>query len=49
MAESPAVKVRPGDVVVADFPGITGTKRRLALVVSTDTYHWLYVDSRGKL
>ncbi len=39
MAELPAVKVHPGDVVVADFPGITGTKRRPALVVSTDTYH----------
>ena len=39
MAEFPAVKVRSGDVVVADFPGITGTKRRPAVVVSTDTYH----------
>jgi len=39
MARLPAVKVHPGDVVVADFPGITGTKRRPAVVVSSDTYH----------
>ncbi|MFQ6015973.1 MAG: type II toxin-antitoxin system PemK/MazF family toxin [Anaerolineae bacterium] len=39
MAELPAVTVHPGDVVVADFPGITGIKRRPALVVSSDTYH----------
>jgi mRNA interferase MazF len=32
------VTVHPGDVVVADFPGITGIKRRPALVVSTDAY-----------
>jgi mRNA interferase MazF len=31
--------VRPGDVVTVDFPGATGTKRRPAVVVSTDTYH----------
>lgn len=44
MAEFPAVKVHPGDVVVADFPGITGTKRRPALVVSTDVYHTVRPD-----
>lgn len=31
--------VKPGDVVVVDFPGVTGIKRRPAVVVSTDTYH----------
>ena len=30
---------QPGDVVIVDFPGVTGTKRRPALVVSTDLYH----------
>jgi len=30
---------RPGDVVTVDFPGVTGVKRRPAVVVSTDTYH----------
>jgi len=44
MAEFPAVTVHPGDVVVADFPGITGTKRRPALVVSTDVYHTVRPD-----
>jgi mRNA interferase MazF len=29
----------PGDVVVVDFPGVTGIKRRPAVVVSTDRYH----------
>jgi mRNA interferase MazF len=29
----------PGDVVVLDFPGITGSKRRPAVVLSSDTYH----------
>ncbi len=28
--------LKPGDVVVADFPGITGVKRRPAVVISTD-------------
>ncbi len=32
------MKLLPGDVVVADFPGITGVKRRPALVVSTEEY-----------
>ena len=31
--------VRAGDVVAVDFPGITGLKRRPAVVVSTDAYH----------
>lgn len=31
--------MRPGDVVTADYPGITGVKRRPAVVVSTDAYH----------
>jgi mRNA interferase MazF len=31
--------VKPGDVVTVDFPGVRGTKRRPAVVVSTDTYH----------
>lgn len=39
MAGLSTVTVHPGDVVVADFPGITGIKRRPALVVSTDAYH----------
>lgn len=29
----------PGDVVVADFPGVTGLKRRPAVILSSDTYH----------
>ena len=28
-----------GDVVVLDFPGITGVKRRPAVVLSSDIYH----------
>jgi mRNA interferase MazF len=31
--------VKPGDVVTVDFPGVTGIKRRPAVVVSADTYH----------
>src|SRR5712692_10123158 len=31
--------LKAGNVVVADFPGITGVKRRPAVVVSTDAYH----------
>jgi mRNA interferase MazF len=31
--------LKAGDVVVADFPGVTGIKRRPAIVVSTDLYH----------
>jgi mRNA interferase MazF len=29
----------PGDVIVVDFVGVTGTKRRPAVVVSSDLYH----------
>lgn len=28
-----------GDVVVTDFPGVTGVKRRPAVVLSSDAYH----------
>jgi mRNA interferase MazF len=31
--------LKAGDVVVVDFPGITGIKKRPAVVVSTDVYH----------
>lgn len=36
--------LQPGDVVVADFRGATGMKRRPALVVSTDLYHSHHPD-----
>ncbi len=29
----------PGDVVTVDFPGVTGIKRRPAVVLSSVTYH----------
>lgn len=29
----------PGDVIIVDFPGSTGIKRRPAVVVSTELYH----------
>jgi mRNA interferase MazF len=29
---------KPGDVVIADFPGVQGTTRRPAVVISTDLY-----------
>jgi mRNA interferase MazF len=29
----------PGDVIIIDFPGVTGIKRRPAVVVSTPIYH----------
>jgi mRNA interferase MazF len=29
----------PGDVVAIDFPGVTGVKRRPAVVVSSSVYH----------
>jgi mRNA interferase MazF len=31
--------MKPGSVVVVDFPGATGIKRRPAIVVSTALYH----------
>jgi mRNA-degrading endonuclease toxin of MazEF toxin-antitoxin module len=33
------ILLKPGDVVVVDFPGVTGIKRRPAVVVSSDVYH----------
>ena len=30
---------KPGEVVILDFPGATGVKRRPAVVVSSDIYH----------
>lgn len=31
--------ISPGDVVTVEFQGATGTKRRPAVVVSSETYH----------
>jgi mRNA interferase MazF len=31
--------LKPGAVVTVDFPGVTGVKRRPAVVVSSATYH----------
>jgi mRNA interferase MazF len=31
--------LKSGDVVVVDFPGVMGIKRRPAVVVSSDAYH----------
>lgn len=33
------MKVSPGDVIIVDFPGVTGTKRRPVVVLSSDLYH----------
>jgi len=33
------VSLSPGDVVTVDFPGVTGVKRRPAVVLSSTTYH----------
>jgi mRNA interferase MazF len=30
---------RAGDIVVTDFPGVTGNKRRPAVILSSDTFH----------
>ena len=30
---------KAGDVVVAEFPGVTGVKRRRCVVLSSDAYH----------
>ena len=35
---------RPGDVVLADFVGAKGVKRRPAVVLSTDLYHAHHPD-----
>jgi mRNA interferase MazF len=34
----------PGDVVTVDFPGVTGVKRRPAVVLSSVTYHAIRTD-----
>ena len=31
--------MQPGDVVTVEFPGVTGVKRRPAVIVSTNMYH----------
>lgn len=31
--------VKPGDVVTVDFPGVSGIKRRPAVVISSNVYH----------
>jgi mRNA interferase MazF len=33
------MNVAPGDVLIVNFPGITGTKRRPVVVVSSPEYH----------
>lgn len=33
------MKFNPGDVVTVDFPGVTGIKRRPAVVLSSVIYH----------
>jgi mRNA interferase MazF len=33
------VNFSPGDVVTVDFPGVTGVKRRPAVILSSTTYH----------
>lgn len=38
------VTVKPADVVIADFPGVTGVKRRTAVVLSTIDYHSFHRD-----
>jgi mRNA interferase MazF len=45
MAELSALSVKPGDVVIADFPGVREAKRRPALVVSTAAYHQARPDA----
>lgn len=45
MADISALTVHPGNVVVADFPGVMGVKRRPAVVVSTDVYHTARPDA----
>ena len=36
--------LQPGDVVIVDFVGATGVKRRPAVVVSSDEYHRTHLD-----
>jgi len=33
------VPFKPGDIVTVDFPGVTGIKRRPAVVLSSAAYH----------
>lgn len=33
------MSLNPGDVVTVDFPGVTGVKRRPAVILSSATYH----------
>jgi mRNA interferase MazF len=33
------VPFEPGDIVTVDFPGVTGIKRRPAVVLSSAAYH----------
>ncbi|QSJ16752.1 type II toxin-antitoxin system PemK/MazF family toxin [Nostoc sp. UHCC 0702] len=35
----------PGDVVTVDFPGVTGVKRRPAVVLSSVTYNTIRPDT----
>lgn len=35
----------PGDLVTVDFPGVTGIKRRPAVVLSSATYHAIRPDT----
>lgn len=37
--------ISPGDLVTVDFPGVTGTKRRPAVVLSSNTYHAIRPDA----
>jgi mRNA interferase MazF len=39
------VPFKPGDLVTVDFPGVTGIKRRPAVVLSSETYHALRPDT----
>ncbi len=34
----------PGDIVIVDFPGVQGPKRRPAVIVSSDEYHRIRPD-----
>ena len=36
--------LKSGDVVIADFPGVTGIKRRPAVIISTTAYHTALED-----
>lgn len=38
------VSVKPADFVMADLPGVTGVKRRPAVVLSTRDYHTFHRD-----